>query len=135
MNNPEKHYEAWNDRWGTPVNHAGSELENLEWNKALERCNFIQGSARKLNAPIKEYEVATAMLNTRLWKVAGPDGVHASLVKRYFNLTIPILTRLYNDIWKVNSIPGEWFTTGRTILFQRMIKTRTTLPTIGPLSC
>ena len=41
MNNPEKHYEAWNDRWGTLANHAGSHLGNLGWNKALEKCNFI----------------------------------------------------------------------------------------------
>ena len=59
------------------------------------------------------------MLNTSPWKAVSPDGVYTSLVKRYFKLTIPILTRLYNEIWRVDSIPGEWFTTGRTILFHK----------------
>jgi len=62
-------------------------------------------------------EIALAVRDTNPRKAPGPDGVYHSLIKRYLDVIMPILLREYNKIWESGDTPGEWFTTGKTILF------------------
>ena len=62
-------------------------------------------------------EIALAVRDTNPCKAPGPDGVYHSLIKRYLDVIMPILLREYNKIWESEDTPGEWFTTGKTILF------------------
>jgi len=115
--NPDDHFQSWNDRWGIPTNLDSDSRRELD--KVISRCDFVQGSARKINSSITEEEVHKALIDTHPWKAPGPDGVYTSLVRRFKEQTVPILCRLYNKIWEGESIPGEWFTTGRTLLFKK----------------
>ena len=113
LDDPDKHLEVWKNRWEVPVSPSEG------FAQVTEKCNFKQGSARSLNKPITVLEIALAVRDTNPWKAPGPDGVYHSLIKRYLDVIMPILLREYNKIWESEDTPGEWFTTGKTILFSK----------------
>jgi hypothetical protein len=51
------------------------------------------------NKTIKQKDIALAIQRLSPWKAPGPDGVHGFLVKKLQGTLIPILKRLYNELW------------------------------------
>jgi len=110
--NPKDHKAFWDGIWGKPVEPNKGKLAVV-----LDKCNFKQVSPVATNETIKSHEIATAIQYSAPWKATGPDGVYANILKRLVHAVVPILTRLFNELWIGKTHPEEWFAEGKTILF------------------